>query len=197
MGFPNINDLLKSSNRAPTMNQGAQMGNAPGSAGNYAPGANMVPQRHSGGGQTSGIVGIPSRGGEPPRGMGQPFHTTGAPPQNAPVTPGAVSMKALGAASPKGANTSRMHSLALGGLKHAMAAHPQHAKAINQMMKASRDHLGSVRKDKMKNQTPTGQVSFGQLGGSGTGIAGNGVPSAGVNAPGQNPMGMATLPDEM
>jgi hypothetical protein len=119
-------------------------GASPGSAGNIMQGANMQPTPASMGGGTGGTQGIPAAGGPVPPAAGQPLNSGMG---------GAPTLDSV-----------RTHSLALGGLKHMVAAghiQPAHAKA---MESKSRAHIAAYNKGAKPAAAPTRK--FGALGGA-------------------------------
>jgi hypothetical protein len=141
MAKPSINaglDQLRNE-----MARGATPG-SPGSSGNVMPGSNMSPGMPSMGGATGGTQGIPARNGQPPAAGGQPFNS--------------------GVGGAPTLNSVRTHSLALGGLKHMVAAGhiaPHHAKA---MEVKSRAHIAAY--NKVKAPAVAAPRKFGALGGA-------------------------------
>jgi hypothetical protein len=146
-GQPSINASLDELRNQ--MARGGQHGAAPGSAGNIMPGANMQPARTSSGGTTAGTAANPSRVGNPPISSGSYQPIAGSPGPSAPPT----------------AESVRTHSLALGGLKHMVAAghlHPTHAAKMEQ---ASRAHIAAY-KGAGAAKAPPAPRRFGALGGA-------------------------------
>lgn len=171
------------------MSRGAVGGTSP----NVMPGPSALggsPGRTPGAGGSGGVKGIPARNGGIAVSKGNYGQRTGSPAPAAPVTPGAVSPKALGGASKAGLASMLSHGRTLGAVAHLHglngggAMHPMlkqhHAKASAGI---------ASYKNSMKNAAPAGP-SFGSLGGSA-------VPGAGPQAPAQQPLGMAKVPDEM
>lgn len=144
------------------MARGGQHGASPGSAGNI--GGRMGMASPAMGGGTAGLGANPSRMGNPPVSSGNYQQIAGSPGPSAPPT----------------AQSVRTHSLALGGMKHMVAAghlQPAHAKA---MEAKSRAHIAAYSAAKQ----PAPRVTrFGSLGGAtggiqSTGPGGSGIPSA-------------------
>jgi hypothetical protein len=144
--------------------RGAAHGASPGSAGNI--GGRMGAAKPAMGGATAGLAANPSRMGAPPSAAGAYQQIKGSPAPMAPPT----------------ADSVRTHSLALGGMKHMVAAghiQPHHAKA---MEAKSRAHIAAYHGSKGATAAP-GPRRFGALGGS------LGAPATG--AAGMNSGGMA------
>jgi hypothetical protein len=141
MPKPNINaglDQLRNE-----MARGA-VGASPGSAGNVAAGANMRPAMPSMGGPTAGTQGIPAAGG--------------------PVPPAGGALPVSGMGGAPTLDSVRTHSLALGGMKHMVAAghiQPHHAKA---MESKSRAHIAAY--NKTSKAPAAAPRKFGALGGA-------------------------------
>lgn len=156
------------------MARGSQHSAAPGSAGNV--GGRMGMAKPAMGGTTAGLGANPSRVGAPAPVSGAYKPIAGSP----------------GPMSPPTAESVRTHSLALGGMKHMVAAghlQPHQAKA---MEAKSRAHIASY-KSAGKTQQPMGGPRFGSLGGMGGGSGGpQGIApgSGGDGIPGSNPRQM-------
>lgn len=172
-------------------NRGADMGRAPGSAGNVMPGPDAT--RGSGvrvpsGGATAPVKGIPSRMGAAPAAMGTYKNQPGSPAGGMhQVTPGTVPPSTLGGAS-KARDAMLAHGRVLAGVSAIRAVHGDHPHLSMAHSKSSA-HIAGY-KNKMKNSDRAAGPKFGALGGST-------VPGAGPQAPGMAPLGMAKLPDEM
>lgn len=153
------------------MARGAASGAAPGSAGNIMPGPSAVrgpPARMTSGGATGGTAGNPMRGGAPPMAKGRYQQIAGSPNPGAPVTPATIKAPTPGSV--------RSHSLALGGLKHMMAAGHISAADGARMANTSRAHIDSYNKAKPKAPP---KMKFGSLGGMGGNGSGPGAGLAG------------------
>jgi len=136
--------------------RGAEHGASPGSADNI--GGRMGAAKPAMGGGTAGLKANPSRVGNPPISSGAP-------------------------GSQPTADSVRTHSLALGGMKHMVAAghiQPHHAKA---MEAKSRAHIAAYKGSKGAAAAPTPR-RFGALGGS---LGAPATGAAGMNSGGQAP----------
>lgn len=144
--------------------KGAASGSAPGSAGNV--GGRMGAAKPAMGGATAGLAANPSRVGNPPISSGSP-------------------------GSQPTADSVRTHSLALGGMKHMVAAghiQPAHAK---QMEAKSRAHIAAYKGSKSAAPAPKAAgPRFGALGGAPQGPAGMAPGPGGGGIPGAAPTKM-------
>lgn len=166
-GLPSINATVDELHRESA--RGLEHGASPGSARNIMPGSNMSPGRPAAGGSTAGLGANPSRVGNPRPVAGAYKQIAGSPAPSAPPT----------------AESVRSHSLALGGMKHMVAAghiQPAHAK---QMEAKSRAHIAAYQKGKPAAASPAKASRFGALGGmpapGGSGIPGSSPTSTGVS----------------
>jgi hypothetical protein len=156
--------------------RGLEHGASPGSAGNIMPGPAATkgpPARMPSGGATAGTGGNPPRGGAPPSAKGSYQRIAGSPSPGGIPKPGSFPAPNPGSV--------RSHALALGGLKHMVAAghiQPAHAK---KMEATSRAHIASYGASKPKAPKAP---RFGSLGGMGAMGGPGGAPSLGQAATG-------------
>jgi hypothetical protein len=153
---------------------GAQ-GASPGSAKNI--GGGMGAAKPAMGGGTAGLAANPSRVGNPPVSAGSYQKIAGSPGPSAPPTLGSV----------------RTHSLAIGGMKHMVAAghiQPEHAK---QMEAKSRAHIAAYKGGKGAGGAAKPAMAgprFGALGGAPAGPSGIAPGPGGDGIPGALPTKM-------
>lgn len=158
MPKPSINATLEALRKQSA--RGSEHGAAPGSASNI--GGRTGIASPAAGGATAGLGANPSRVGAPRPAVGAYQKIAGSPGPTAPPTPASV----------------RTHSLAIGGMKHLVAAghiQPAHAK---QMEAKSRAHIAAYQKMKPVGAPAAKAPRFGALGGMKAGGLGGGAMGA-------------------